>query len=132
MYECLPFKFLTIVSYSTGFGFLIAKLASCTLHIYEACETTIFCFEEEKLVGKLGSTVNFVSGQEVGLACTASYRVGDMLGWAITCSLSIRFILAAFYGYIKRCSDWGRRVKGSSFTNAACQTLDIIACQQRD
>lgn len=26
-------------------------------------------------------TVNFVSGQEVCLACTAGYRVGDILSW---------------------------------------------------
>ena len=53
-------------------------------------------------------TVNFVSGQEVCLACTAGYRIGDMLGraaLAITCSPPIQFILAAFYGYVKLCCD---------------------------
>ena len=40
----------------------------------------------------------------------------DRAELAITCSSAIRFILAAFYGYVKLCSDWGRRVKGSYFT----------------
>ena len=43
-------------------------------------------------------------------ACTASYRGGDMLGQAElakTCSSTIQLILAAFYGYVKLCSDWG-------------------------
>ena len=35
---------------------------------------------------------------------------------AITCLSAIRFILDAFYGYVKLCSHLGQRVKGSSFT----------------
>ena len=31
--------------------------------------------------------------------------------------------IIAFYGYVKLCSDWGQRVKGSSFTWPTRKTL---------
>ena len=56
------------------------------------------------------------------LACTASYRGEDILGRA-NLLISNSIYIITFYGYIKLCSDWGRRVKGSSFTRPIRKTL---------
>ena len=37
--------------------------------------------------------------------------------------ISNLIFIIGFYGYFKLCSDWGRRVKGSSFTRPTWKTL---------
>ena len=80
MYEYLPF--LPIVSYNTGFGFLIVRLSrkSCPLQMRLA--RLIVCLEEQKVVGRKTRMSIFCTVAAIAQVSTCHLCAWGGLAWA--------------------------------------------------
>ena len=130
MSGCLPFKFLTIASYSTGFGFLIAKLASHTLHIWGLWDYNLLLWRRETCwKTRKCSFPLLTSCWEKKFALLVLLAIELETYWAGYDLLISNSIYISCFLWL--CSDWGRTVKGSSFAKPSTDHAKLLILLER-